>query len=110
MIETLHLKKPLNTLSGGVVTDLKFDFEALTPIDYRNIIRLETKLKGAAPLDGSDFSIIKATSAEFRIATAWIAAVNCAENGICFDDYERLCLSDFLQLEQIGLFFITDVE
>lgn len=104
MDEELELKKPLVTLSGNTVTKIKFKFSELTPMDYRNIVRLESRLRGSQA--DSD---AKATSSEFRMATAWIAAVNCSDNGVCFDDIDRISLADLLKLERIGLFFIADV-
>ena len=109
MDEELTLQKPLNTLSGDTVEKLKFKFDTLTPMDYRNIVRLESRLKGSNGVE-SDISLVKATSSEFRMATAWVAAVNCKENGICFDDIDRLSLADLLKLEKIGLFFIADIQ
>ena len=76
-------------------------------MDYRNIVRLESRLRGSQA--DSDISLVKATSSEFRMATAWIAAVNCSDNGVCFDDIDRISLADLLKLERIGLFFIADV-
>lgn len=107
MDEELELQKPLVTLSGNTVTKLKFKFSELTPMDYRNIVRLESRLRGSQV--DSDISLVKATSSEFRMATAWIAAVNCSDNGVCFDDIDRISLADLLKLERIGLFFIADV-
>lgn len=107
MTETLKLSKTLETLSGDKVEEIKFDFSTLTPLDYRNIVRLESRLKGIQV--EPDVTSIKITSSEFRMATAWVAAVNVADNKICFDDIDRLSLADLLKLEQIGVFFIADV-
>lgn len=107
-METLDLSKPVKTLSGDTVQSISFDFDSLKPADYRNIVRLEARLKGVN-LD-IDSSVMKATSSEFRMATAWIAAVNCKENKLCMDDIDNISFSDLLQLERIGLFFIMHVE
>jgi hypothetical protein len=107
-METLELSKPLKTLSGDTVQSLSFDFDGLKPMDYRNIVRLEARLKGVN-FDAEAFNI-KATSSEFRMATAWIAAVNNKDNKICLDDIDNISFSDLLQLERIGLFFIMHVE
>lgn len=108
-MEVLKLSKPLVTLSGDKVEELSFDFDGLTPLDYRNIVRLEARLKGVN-FDMDAAISTKSTSSEFRMATAWIAAVNHKDNKICYDDIDKLALADLLKLEQIGLFFIYLVE
>ncbi len=108
-MEVLKLLKPLVTLSGDKVEELSFDFDGLTPLDYRNIVRLENRLRGNTAMD-NDGTLTKTTSSEFRMATAWIAAVNHKDNKICYDDIDKLSLADLLKLEQIGLFFIYLVE
>ena len=107
-METLSLSKPITTLAGEKVSELHFNFENLRAIDYRNISRLESRLRGVAI--ESDVSLTKTASSEFRMATAWIAAVNHADNKVCLDDIDALSFQDLLELEKIGLFFIAGVE
>lgn len=105
MIENLKLSKPINTLSGETIDNLVFDFGVLTPRDYRQIVRLESRLKGDSP--AFDISVeTKKTSSEFRMASAWIAAVK-GTKGLCLDDIDSLALIDLLELEEIGCFFIA---
>lgn len=112
MSENLKLSKPLNTLSGETVEELHFDFASLTPKDYRQIVRLESRLKGGGDTPNFDLSInnlSKKTSSEFRMATAWIGAVR-GTKGLCFDDIDSLSLLDLLELEEIASFFIARLE
>lgn len=104
----LELSKPIKTLAGDTVTKLHFDFDALKPSDYRYILRLECRLRGVSIDD--DASATRSASSEFRIATAWMAAVSCADNKVCLDDIENLSMRDLLDLEKFGLFFIAGVE
>ena len=104
MADNLKLSKPLNTLAGETVEELQFDFGALTPKDYRQIVRLESRLRGESNFDISVET--KKTSSEFRMASAWIAAVR-GTKGLCFDDIDSLALIDLLELEDIGCFFIA---
>lgn len=108
-MKTLELSKPLKTLSGETVQSISFDFDGLKPMDYRNIVRLEARLKGVN-FDMDAAVSTKSTSSEFRMATAWIAAVNHKDNKICLDDIDNISFSDLLELEKIGLFFIMHVE
>lgn len=103
MKKTMELLKPVVTLSGDTLSELSFDFDTLTPADYRQITRLEAKLRGAQV--SMEYSPSKSTSSEFRMATAWVAAVK-GTKGLCFDDYERLNMLDLLSLEEWGLLFI----
>lgn len=104
MASTMQLKKPIMALSGTQITELKFDFEALSTRDYRQIVRLECKLRGETPsFDLS--SLRKKTSNEFQIASAWIAALKATE-GLCLDDIENLSLQDLLEVGEYGENFI----
>lgn len=103
---TLDLHKELVTLSGKIIKQLRFDFESLTPADYRMIVRLEAKLKGNAP--NIEYNVSKSTSSEFRMGTAWVAAVKGTKN-LCFDDIDRLSMFDLLALEEPGSYFIYGV-
>lgn len=103
---TLDLHRELLTLSGDKIKQLRFDFESLTPADYRMIVRLEAKLKGNAP--NIEYNVSKSTSSEFRMATGWVAAVKGTKN-LCYDDIDRLSMLDLLALERPGSFFIYDV-
>lgn len=107
-METLELSRTIDTLAGAKVSQLQFDFDALTPADYRHIIRLESRLRGVLLEDNANFT--KKESSEFRIATAWMAAVKNEKNNICYDDIDRISFADLLELERIGLFFIAHVE
>lgn len=106
-MEAIHLAKPITTLSGDSVAEIAFNFDDLKPSDYRHIIRIEARLKGT-PL-GEDIGGNTA-SAEFRMATAWVAAVHAPSNHLCLDDIDKISIQDLIKLEQIGLFFIAGVE
>lgn len=105
MKETMKLRKPLNTLGGEKIEELSFDFEALTPMDYRNILSIESRLKG----QNVELTVSRKTSSEFRIASAWIAAVK-GTKGVCMDDIDRLSFLDLLEMDTIGSAFIYEVE
>lgn len=105
MIEDVKLSKPFTALSGAEIDTLHFDFDAIKAIDYRQIIRLEARLRGTN--ETFDISALtKKTSPEFRMASAWVAAIR-GTKGLCFDDIDSLSLSDLVELEDAGLFFIT---
>mgnify|MGYP007122037174 CR=1 FL=1 len=107
-METLELSKEINSISGNVIKTLSFDFDALTPMDYKQAIKLEYKLKGEATtvIDVNSWS--KSTSSEFRIATAWLAAIK-GTQGLILDDIDKISFKDMLKLEQISIFFIADL-
>lgn len=108
MAENLKLSKDIHALSGETISELVFNFDSLTPKDYRQIVRLEARLKGEAP--NFDISMMsKKTSSEFRMATAWIGAIK-GTNGLCLDDIDSIALLDLLELEEIGCFFIAHLE
>lgn len=107
MSEKMKLRKPLNTLGGEKVEELSFDFEGLTPMDYRQILSIESRLKGQNM--NAELSVSRKTSSEFRMASAWIAAVK-GTKGICMDDIDRLYFLDLLELDTIGSVFIYEVE
>jgi phosphatidylserine decarboxylase len=107
-MEVLKLSKTIETLAGDKVSELKFDFDSLKTSDYRNIVRLESRLRGVS--FENEMNVAKITSSEFRMATAWVAAVNVAENHICFDDIDRISFLDLLEMEKLGAFFILHVE
>lgn len=107
-MEELVLSKPFTALSGQEISKLSFDFSAVRTIDYRQIVKLEGRLRGNTEvLDVACLS--KKTSPEFRIASAWIAAVR-GTKGLCFDDIDNLSIPDLIELEDAGLFFIGGVE
>lgn len=104
-METLKLKSPLHTLSGDELSELKLDFSALKTRDYSKIVRLESRLKGTGEtLDIS--SLNKKASVEFRIATAWIAALKGTPK-ICLDDIDNLSLTDLMELDSLAVNFIV---
>lgn len=107
-METLELSKEINSISGNVIKTLSFDFDSLTPMDYKQAIKLEYKLKGEAAtvIDVNSWS--KSTSSEFRIATAWLAAIK-GTQGLILDDIDKISFKDMLKLEQISIFFIADL-
>lgn len=112
MSQELKIEREIESLSGTKISTLKFDFDRLTPRDYRQIIRIEKRLKSIEG-DKPDFelsfdSMYKKTSSEFRMATAWMAAVK-GTDGLCLDDIDKLHLLDLLELEEIGSFFIAHV-
>lgn len=103
------LKKGITALSGEKIDTLHFDFESLTPLDYRQIVRIEGRLKGVS-VDNPQFevSLGKKTSSEFRMASAWIAAVK-GTKGLCVDDLDHISMLDLLELETEGILFFGDV-
>lgn len=107
-MESLTLSKPINSISGNTIDELKFDFDALTTIDYKQAIKLEYKLKGDASVIIDINSWSKSTSSEFRIATAWIAAIK-GTPGLVLDDIDKLSFGDMLSLEKKSIFFIADL-
>ena len=109
MDKKLELTKPLHTLGGDDVTELVFAFDNIKAIDYRNISKVEARLRGNQDTFSVTALMSKKTTNEFRIATAWIAALK-GTKGLCVDDIDNLDIRDFLELEQIGLFFIENVE
>ena len=108
MTEIYTLKSPINALSGETIKELKLDFDGLTARDYRQIVHLESKLRGDQP-SFTISSLSKKTSAEFRIATSWVAALK-GTKGLCLDDYDKISLQDVLELEEFGAFFTAGVE
>lgn len=103
-MQTMNLKKPIMALSGKQIEEINFDFESLSARDYRQIVRLEGKLRGETPsFDLS--SLRKKTSQEFQIATAWIAALK-ATKDLCLDDIDSLSLPDLLEVGEYGENFI----
>ena len=106
-MEELKLRKTLNTLGGEKIEVLNFKFEELSPMEYRQILAVESRLRG----QNKDFesSVNRKTSPEFRMATAWIAALK-GTKGICLDDIDRLYFLDLLELDTIGSVFIYEVE
>lgn len=101
------LKKKIVTLAGDEITELHFDFDSLTPLDYRQIVRIEGKLKGISPENPSlDINLGKKASSEFRMAAAWIAAVK-GTKGLCVDDLDKLSMADLLEMETEGLLFFA---
>lgn len=110
MAENYKLSKPLSALSGDTIEELHFVFDSLTPKDYRQIVRLESRLKGGSDSPSFDLTLLsKKTCSEFRMATAWIAAVK-GTKGLCLDDVDSISLLDLLELEEIGAFFIAHLE
>lgn len=107
MDNTLNLKKSIITLSGKEIDRLVCAFDRLKPADYREMVRLETRLKGVSM--SNEISLSKKTSPEFRMAAAWVAAVHGTE-GLCVDDIEKINILDLLSLEEIGLLFFADLE
>lgn len=105
-METLKLRKTLNTLGGQKISELKFDFDSLTPVDYKNILSIELRLKGQNR--DLESAVSRKTSSEFRMATSWIAAVRGTE-GLCMDDIDRLFFLDLVDLENIGSCFIYEI-
>lgn len=107
-METLELSKPINSIDGNTINTLHFDFDALTPMDYKQAVKLEFRLKGEAStiIDLNSWS--KSTSSEFRIATAWIAAIK-GTQGLILDDIDKIGFKDMLKLEQISIFFMSDL-
>lgn len=107
-METLELSKPINSIDGNTINTLNFDFAALTPSDYQRALKIESRLKGNDPtiIDLNSWS--KTTSSEFRIATAWIAAIK-GTQGLILDDIDKIGFKDMLKLEQISIFFISDL-
>lgn len=107
-METLELSKPINSIDGNTINTLHFDFDALTPMDYKQAVKLEFRLKGDAStiIDLNSWS--KSTSSEFRIATAWIAAIK-GTQGLILDDIDKIGFKDMLRLEQTSIFFMSDL-
>ena len=108
MAEDLKLSKPFTALSGETIESLHFNFDAIKTIDYRQIVRLEARLRGNTDVFDVS-SITRKTSPEFRMSCAWVAAIR-GTKGLCFDDIDNLSLSDLIELEDIGLFFIAKLE
>lgn len=103
-MQTMKLKKPIMALSGKQIEEINFDFENLSARDYRQIVRLECRLRGEVPsFDLS--SMRKKTSQEFQIASAWIAALK-ATTDLCLDDIDSLSLPDLLEVGEYGENFI----
>lgn len=103
--EALRLSRPIMSLSGESIHELHFAFGKLTPKDYRQIVRLESRLRG----DQLSFDVsieTKKTNSEFRMASAWIAALR-GTPGLCLDDIDALALIDLLELEEVGCFFMA---
>lgn len=104
--EKYALKKPFDAIGGDHIEELCFSWDAIRAVDYRQILRIEARIKGTPQIDAPafDISLGKATSAEFRMAAAWLGALR-GTKGICMDDLDRLCLLDLLALERYGLLF-----
>ena len=101
-MEELKLSQPFESLSGEHIDTLHFDFSTLKTADYRLITRLESRLKGISEIDLA--VLTKKTSSEFRMASAWVAALR-GTKGLGYDDIDKISLSDLLDLEEIGAFF-----
>lgn len=109
MADDLNLSKPFTALSGTDINALHFNFDAVKAIDYRQIVRLEARLRGNTAEIFDISSMSKKTSSEFRIAVAWIAAIR-GTKGLCLDDIDNLSFADLIELEDFGLFFIAKLE
>ena len=105
-IDNLVLNSPITSLSGETITELQFDFQGLKPRDYREMVKLESRLKGAPSVQ--DQIQTKKTSPEFRMSAAWIAAVK-GTKGICLDDIDSINVLDMLELEEVGLLFFAQL-
>lgn len=104
-MEQYTLKKPFEAIGGDTVATLSFEWDAIKAADYRQILRLESRIKGTQADELSfDISMGKRTSSEFRIAAAWLGAVR-GTKGLCIDDIDRLGFLDLLELERFGLLF-----
>lgn len=106
MQNNLKLSKPFTSLSGVEISELKFNFDGLKPSDYRQMLRIESKIKGIS--QSNDFITTKKTVPEFRMAAGWVAAVK-GTDGICIDDIDNLNLLDLLELEDVGLLFFANL-
>ena len=109
-MEDYALKRKISVLSGDEqkpmeVSILHFDLDSLSPIDYRQALGIEARLRGEK--FRLDISLGKRTSSEFRIAVAWIAAVR-GTKGLCIDDIDRIHILDLLELETRGLLFFGE--
>lgn len=109
MAEDLILSKPFTALSGVEINSIHFNFDAVKAIDYRQIVRLEARLRGNTAEIFDISSMSKKTSSEFKISVAWIAAIR-GTKGLCLDDIDNMPLLDLIELEDIGLFFIAKLE
>jgi hypothetical protein len=101
-MKEITLTKPFESLSGQKIESLSLDFDSLKPSDYRSILRIESSLLGVNTTE----YVTKKTSSEFRMATAWVAAVK-GTKGICLDDIDKICILDLLELEDAGLLFFA---
>lgn len=106
MDEKFILTKQIVSISGDTISELKFDFDKLKPSDYPQINKLEARLKGNGFNISDVSSWSKSTSSEFRIATAWIAAIK-GTQGLVLDDIESISFRDLIELEKIGIFFMV---
>lgn len=109
-MEVYTLKTQISAIGGDTISELHFDWEHLGLSDYRQILRIEAKLRGTdtASRPNFDVSIGKKTSSEFRIGAAWVAAVK-GTKGLCMDDMDRLGMLDLLELETRGLLFFGEL-
>lgn len=100
------LSEPLKTLGGQEITELTLDFSQIKARDLAAINRLEGKLKS-----GDSFSlenVSKASSTEWRLAFAWVAACR-GTKGLCYDDLENLSIPDCMELSTIALPFAVKI-
>lgn len=108
-MDSLELSKPIKSISGSTINTLNFDFDSMSPTDYKQAVSLEFRLKGQAFSIADLNNWSKSTSSEFRIATAWIAALRGTE-GLVLDDIDSISFKDLIKLESFAIVFFSDLE
>ena len=102
----VKLSEPIHTLGGQELAELTLDFSQIRARDLAAINRLESRLKGTDAFSLENVS--KASSTEWRLAFAWIAACR-GTQGLCYDDIENLTIPDCMELSTISLPFAVKI-
>lgn len=98
-MDTIKLRQPLK-VNGKDVTELKLDFDAITPEGF---IRAEALSNAKRSNQGASASLAEVDYG-FHLYLAFEAAV-CADPSVDIADLERITGRDLVQLMQAGRFF-----
>ena len=93
------LEKPLTTISGQQITDLKLDFDALTMADLKTAQRI-AKMVADGGID--IMSTSPRLDSNLRTGVAWVAAIK-GTSGLQVNDVLTISLKDAVCLSEVAL-------